>query len=299
MTLVQLKHFLELAANGSFSKSAGRLHITQPALSRSIQALEEELGQPLFDRVGRQNELTAFGKHILLQATELVDAANNLKNSGQQMLTGQTGQVRLGLGSGPGALWMTPLLKQLATQYPQSRLAIARGATPLLVQQLRDRVLDAVILDIRSLSPASDLKVEPLCELPGAFLCRPGHPLAKRKSVTLEQVRAYPLASTPLSDEVARMLIERYGAQAFPEQLFNLRCEEISSLLEVARTTDAIVMAIRAAAPDLVALPLSPALSATARFGWVSLKSRHASPLAQMLHQMAKDIVALHGGVAE
>ena len=292
MTLVQLKHFLELASNGSFSKSADRLHITQPALSRSIKSLEDELGQPLFDRVGRKNELTALGQHILLQAADLVDAANNLKHSGQQLLTGQTGQVHLGLGSGPGALWMTPLLMCLATEYPQARLDIARGATPMLVQQLRERLLDALILDIRSLSPASDLLVEPLCEMPGAFMCRPSHPLAKRKSVTLDAVRDFPVASTPLSDEVARVLIERYGAQAHPEQLVNLRCDEISSLIDVARSTDTVVLAVRAVAPDLVALPISPSLNATARFGWVTLKSRSESPLAKLLRQMAKDIVS-------
>lgn len=294
MTLVQLRHFLELASSGSFSKSAQRLHITQPALSRSIRSLEDELGQPLFDRIGRKNELTAFGQHILLQASDLVDAANNLKHTGQHLLTGQTGQVRLGLGSGPGALWMTPLMMCLATEYPQARLDIARGATVMLVQQLRERALDALILDIRSLSPASDLRVEPLCEMPGAFMCRQEHPLTKLKNVTMDQVRAYPVTSTPLSDEVARMLIERYGAQANPEQLVSLRCEEISSLLDVARSTEAVVLAIRAVAPDLVALPMSPPLSATARFGWVTLKSRAASPLCKLLHQIAKDVVIHH-----
>jgi DNA-binding transcriptional LysR family regulator len=67
---------------------------------------------------------------------------------------------------------MTPLLTHMATEFPQARLDIARGATSLLVQQLRERTLDALILDIRSLSPSNDLKVEPLCELPGAFMCR-------------------------------------------------------------------------------------------------------------------------------
>jgi DNA-binding transcriptional LysR family regulator len=194
--------------------------------------------------VGRKNELTAFGKHILLQAKDLLAAAQHLKHSSQELLSGQTGQVKLGLGSGPGALWMTPLLTHMATEFQQARLDIARGATPMLVQQLRDRTLDALILDIRSLSPANDLQVEPLCELPGAFMCRKGHPLAKLKTVRLEQVCAYPVASTPLSDEVARVLIERYGPQAHPDQMVKLRCEEISSLLDVARGTQTVVVAV-------------------------------------------------------
>jgi DNA-binding transcriptional LysR family regulator len=185
---------------------------------------------------------------------------------------------------------MTPLLTFMATECPGARLEIARGATTLLVQQLRDRVLDALILDIRSLSPAPDLQVEPLCELPGAFMCNKKHPLAKRKSVTLSQVLDYPVASTPLSDEVARVLVERYGAQAHPDQLIHLRCEEVSSLLDVARNTHTVVVAVRALAPDLVELPMSPPLNATARFGWVSLKSRTESPLAKLLQQAARDI---------
>lgn len=292
MTLVQLKHFLELASSGSFSKAAEKLFITQPALSRSIQSLEEELGQPLFDRAGRKNELTALGQHVLWQARDVLEAANNLKQSGQQLLVGQLGHVRLGLGSGPGAIWMTPLLMCMANEYPQAYLEIARGATPMLVQRLRERSLDALILDIRSLSPANDLRVEPLCEMPGAFLCRSTHPLAKLKKVSLAQVQQFPVASTPLSDEVARVLIERYGAEAHPDQLVNLRCEEISSLLDVARSTDAVVVAVRALAPDLVALPMTPPLNATARFGWVTLKSRSESPLSKLLHQIAHDIVA-------
>jgi DNA-binding transcriptional LysR family regulator len=292
MTLVQLRHFLELANTGSFSKSAVKLHVSQPALSRSIQTIEDEFGHKLFDRVGRQSELTAFGQYIYVQARELVDRANNLKQSGQQLLSGQTGKVRIGLGSGPGALLMTPLLAHMATEYPQGHLEISRGSTSLLVQALRDRHLDALVLDIRSLNPSSDLVVDALCEMPGAFMCRKGHPLSKARQVTIARVKAFPVASTPLSDEVARILVDRYGPDAHPDVLVNLRCEEISSLLDVVRSTDAIMVAVRSLAPDLEVLKMSPKLNATAKFGWVSLRSRSESPLCGYLRAAAKDILS-------
>jgi DNA-binding transcriptional LysR family regulator len=292
MTLVQLRHFLELANTGSFSKSAVKLHVSQPALSRSIQTIEDEFGHQLFDRVGRKSELTAFGQYIYVQARELVDRANNLKQSGQQLLSGQTGKVRIGLGSGPGALLMTPLLAHMATEYPQGHLEISRGSTLLLVQALRDRHLDALVLDIRSLNPSSDLLVETLCEMPGAFMCRKGHPLSKARQVTLARVKEFPVASTPLSDEVARILVDRYGPDAHPDVLVNLRCEEISSLLDVVRSTDAIMVAVRSLAPELVVLKMSPELNATARFGWVSLRSRSESPLCGYLRVAAKDMLS-------
>lgn len=291
MTLVQLKHLIELASNGSFSQAASKLHLTQPALSRSIKALEDELGQALFDRVGRKNELTTFGAHIVQRARVLVDEANELRQTSQQLQKGEIGQFRVGMGSGPGAMLMTPLLMLMATEHPQAHIDISRGSTTLLVQALRDRLLDALILDIRSLQPSADLKVEALQEMAGAFMCRPGHPLAKKRSVPFAMLSDYPVASTPLSDEVARILMERFGPSAHPDQLVNLRCEEISSLLDVARTSDAVVLAIRASAPDLVELPISPALNANARFGLVTIASRTEPPLLGKVRGLMREVM--------
>ncbi len=293
MTLVQLRHLIELAATGSFSQSAIKLHLTQPALSRSIKALENELGQPLFDRVGRKNEMTAFGMHIVLRARALVDEANELRQTSAQLQKGDIGQFRIGMGSGPGAMLMTPMLMLMATQHPNAHCDISRGSTVLLVQALRERLLDALILDVRSLQPSVDLKVEAIHEMTGAFMCRPGHPLAKKTSVPFAMVQRYPIASTPLSDEVARILMERFGPQAHPDKLVNLRSEEISSLLDVARKSDAIVLAIRASAPDLVELPVVPPLNAQARFGLVTIASRTEAALLgkvrALMHEVLRD----------
>lgn len=292
MTLVQLRHLIELANAGSFSLAATRLFLTQPALSRSIASLQDELGQPLFDRVGRKIELTAFGSQTVQRARELVEAAQALQKSAKQASQGATGQVRLGLGSGAGAMLMTPLLLHMAQHHPQAQIHLARGNTDLLVRALRERELDVLVIDLRSLKPASDLAVVQVGELPGAFMCRKGHALSKKKQVTLEMVRQYPVASTPLSDEVARVLIDRYGPEAHPEQLITLRCEEISSLLDVARTSDTVVVAVRAVAPDLQELRMHPPLNATARFGWVTLKNRSVPPLCASLQPLLRQWLA-------
>ncbi len=291
MTLVQLRHLIELATNGSFSQSAIKLHLTQPALSRSIKALEDELGQPLFDRIGRKNELTAFGLHIVQRARVLVDEANELRQTSVQLQKGDIGQFRIGMGSGPGAMLMTPLLMLMATKYPKAHIDISRGSTALLIQALRERLLDALILDIRSLEPSTDLKIDAIHEMAGAFMCRPGHPLAQKNSVPFAMLRDYPIASTPLSDEVARILMERFGPQAHPDSLVNLRSEEISSLLDVAHKSDAVVLAIRASAPDLVELPVSPPLNAKARFGLVTIASRTEPPLLDKVRTLMRDIL--------
>lgn len=290
MTLVQLRHFLVLAENGSFTQSADVLCITQPALSRSVQALEEELGQPLFDRTGRRSELTPFGREVLQRARQLVFDADELVASSRQMSEGQAGAVRLGLGSGPSAILAKPLLHTLATRHPGLHLDIVRGPVEHLVQALRERRLDALVIDVRSLAPSPDLRVTAVTQLRGAFLCRPDHPLTRvKRPLRFEALQQYPIASTPLSDEVARVLVERYGRAAHPAVCVTLRCEDIPALVEMARSSDAVLLTIRAAAPDFVELPVQPALDANARFGLVTLAGRSEAPALPLVRRLVQE----------
>jgi DNA-binding transcriptional LysR family regulator len=291
MTLVQLRHLISLARTGSFSKSAQALHLTQPALSRSIRALEDELGMPLFDRVGRSNELTAFGREVLDRSRHLVSEADELRDSGRRLREGEGGTVRIGMGSGPGAMLMTPFLMHMAKHHPRMRVAVARGGTDLLVQSLRERTLDALVVDARSLEPAPDLELGLVREMRGTFLCRRGHPLARLRAVAFEAVQRYPIASTPLSDEVARTLVEAYGPQAHPAHCVTLQCEEVPSLVEVVRQSDAVLLAIRAAAPGLVELKMDPPLDGVARFGLVTLRRRTEAPALVILRTLMQALM--------
>jgi len=289
MTLVQLKHFITLARLGSFAKASVALFLTQPALSRSIKALEEELGQLLFDRVGRRIELTAFGQRTLERALALLEDADQLARGDRSMSAQDTGRLRIGLSSGPGALLTVPLITHFANRFPHFHLDILRANTEVLTQMLRDRQADAVVVDLRSLRPAPDLAVSEVHELEGAFLCRPGHPLLKVSRLTPARLWRYPLASTPLSDELARILVERYGASAHPLRMIKLTTDEVSHLVEVALRSDTVVLAVRAACPALKPLRIQPALQAQARFGLVTLVQRsEPAHLAQVRSVLAE-----------
>ena len=292
MTLVQLQHFLCLARTRSFVKAAEQLFITQPALSRSIKALEDELGQLLFDRIGRRIELTRFGQEVLQRSQLLIEDANELRQCGRQDTREATGRMRLGLSSGPGLMLTAPLLAHCARHFPNFHIEVSRANTETLTRQLRDRQVDALIVDVRSLQPASDLQVEQLVEMAAGFMCRPEHPLTRLKKIRFEQLRDYPIACTPLSDEVARILVERYGQQAHPHSLVTLASDELSHLIEVAEHSDAVVLAIRAAGPRLVELDITPALNARARFGLVTVARRAQPPFLQELRAlMARTLV--------
>lgn len=292
MTLVQLRHLISLAESGSFSRSAESLFLTQPALSRSIRALEDEMGQPLFDRVGRRSELTPFGREVLQRARQIVSEADELAASGHRMREGRAGSLRVGMGSGPGAMLMTPLLLEMAKEHPAMHVTVSRAGTDQLVHALRERRLDALVIDARSLSPSPDLRVETLAEMRGAFMCRKGHPLARLPGpLRFAALRQFPIASTPLSDEVSRGLVERYGPTAHPEQCVTLRCEEIASLVDVARSSDAVLLAIRASAPGLVELPVRPVMTVKARFGLVTLAGRVEPPSLAILRGLADRVL--------
>jgi DNA-binding transcriptional LysR family regulator len=289
MTLVQLRHLIALADHASFSKAAEVAHLSQPALSRSIRALEDELSLPLADRIGRRIELTVHGRDVLERARRIVFDADELRARGQRVKEHAAGSLRIGMGSGAGAMLMLPLLQKVCADHGKLRLDITRSGTELLVQALRDKALDGLVVDARSLKPAPDLRAEFVHEMRGAFMVRRGHPLARRRrALGFDALCAHPIASTPLSDEVARLLVERYGPQAHPDACVTLRCDELSSLIELARTTEAVLLAVRAAAPDLVELKLTPPLDATARFGLVTLARRTEAPALALVRDLMR-----------
>lgn len=290
MNLRHLEHWLALADTGSFSRAAEKLHIAQSALSRSIQSLEEELGGALVDRIGKRNELTPLGQSVLESARRIVHEASELKQGAALLQQGHMGSLRVGLGSGPGAMLMTPWLVYMADHHPGVKVSVTRGPTELQLQQLRDRTLDALVVDVRRVVPAADLRIGPTFDMPAGMICRAGHPLLAQypDGVPFKALRSWPVASIPLSEEVARILVARYGAMADPGELTTLQCEEIPSLLQTVQQTDAIYLGILGAARqellrgELVQLSVLPRLDAGAVLGMVTLAGRTEPPVMRV-----------------
>jgi DNA-binding transcriptional LysR family regulator len=297
MNLRHLEHWLALADTGSFSRAAEKLHITQSALSRSIQALEEDLGGPLVDRVGKKNELTPLGRSVLERARRIVHEAQELKQGAALLQQGGLGALRVGLGSGPGAMLMTPWLVYMAQHHPTVQVTVSRGSTELQLTQLRERQLDALVVDVRRVEAAPDLKMTQVVEMRAGFVCRQGHPLLERgtKALPFDALLSYPIASIELSQEVARLLVDHYGPQANPAQMTTLQCEDIASLLDVVGQTDAIYLGIVGAAREglaqgrLVELPMQIPLKGQARLALITLAGRTELPVMSVFRAFVQN----------
>jgi DNA-binding transcriptional LysR family regulator len=297
MNLRHLEHWLALADTGSFSRAAEKLHITQSALSRSIQTLEEDLGGPLVDRVGKKNELTPLGRSVLERARRIVHEAQELKLGAALLQQGGLGALSVGLGSGPGAMLMTPWLVYMAKHHPTVQVTVSRGSTELQLTQLRERQLDALVVDVRRVESAPDLKMTQVVEMRAGFVCRQGHPLLERaaKGLPFDALLSYPIASIQLSQEVARLLVDHYGPQANPAQMTTLQCEDIASLLDVVGQTDAIYLGIVGAAREgleqgrLVELPMQIPLKGQARLALITLAGRTELPVMSVFRAFVQN----------
>jgi DNA-binding transcriptional LysR family regulator len=291
-TIAQLRHFIALAESGSFTRGADSTRRSQAAFSRSIAELENKLGVALIERSGHRNALTPIGLTVLEHARQVVAQADELHQVVQHHVSGDAGHVRLGLGPTPAALLTRPLL-EFARDYPGGmKIRLSRGSQDHHLQALRERQLDALVIDLRAVPHASgDLVVRKLCELPTAMLCRAGHPLLKRTAVTLPDLMAYPIAGTGVSHSVARHAVERFGALAHPDTAISLASDDVGALLQIASESDTVYVGIMAPALTLLAsgtlrrLPFAMA-GLESHLAWVQRAAKAPNPVLDTMQAL-------------
>lgn len=293
MNLSQLAHLVALLETGSFTRAAETLHLSQPAFSRSIQLLEGELGA-LVDRIGKRNEPTPLGRLVGQRARRVLAEVEEIRREAEMLAQGETGAIRLGLGAAPSALLSVPLMQHLLDHYPKLRVKLSRGPTESLLVSLRERVLDALIVHIRTLDNEEDLEVAPMPALASGFVCRPGHPLRDLRGATLADVLRYPVVSTGLSPEIRRRLA---GAAAPAGFELHMECEDISYLFDIVERSDAVFLGVLASARTLteserlVRLPPPPDFDIQAHFAFVTLRGRSISPATRITRERCFQVI--------
>jgi LysR family hydrogen peroxide-inducible transcriptional activator len=188
MEISQLRYFLEVAERLNFTRAGDELGVSQPALSRSIARLETELGQPLFDRQGRQLAFTDAGKMFQARAEQIVA----LVDDSLAALTdnGQTGRVRVGAIPTIAPYFLPGVLRLFRDRHPQASVTAIEETTARLIHRCQHGEVDVALL--AAPIAAQHLESESLFDEPLWLVLPAGHELAGRPAITLADVRTYP-----------------------------------------------------------------------------------------------------------
>jgi DNA-binding transcriptional LysR family regulator len=285
MELRRLDHLVALAEERHFLRAAERVHLSQPAFSRSIQTLEAELGLRLFDRGPGEVRPTPAGAFLVARARLLLFEARCLKRDFALYRDGRLGDTAFGAGPFPAATLLPDLLPRLRRDHEDVRLRVEIGNAQLLLDRLQAEDIEFFVADIRDLPANPAVEIRPLGRLPGWFYARAGHPLAGA-AVALDQVWGYGLASVRAPAEVMAMFGRHLGLPPGAASTPVLECDDLDLLKRVALETDTVLFsadgAVRAelAAGSLVRLALAGLPPLYAEMGVVSLRGRTPSPMA-------------------
>lgn len=144
--LRQLRYFVAVAEEMHFGRAAARLHMTQPPLSQTIQALEAALGAELFSRTRRSVSLTAAGIALLPEAQRLLSQAEALPDLVRRAAAGETGRLALAFVSTADYSVLPPFLREFRTHYPQVQIDLRETTTDIQLEALAQANIDAGLL---------------------------------------------------------------------------------------------------------------------------------------------------------
>lgn len=189
MELRHLECFLAVAEELSFTRASRRLHVVQSGVSSSIQALERELGAVLFDRDRHRVALTDAGQALLPEARATLAAAQAARDAVGEARGGLRGTVTVGTMQSTGRLDVPELLGRFHTTHPgvAVRLRLSAVGSAGLAAEVVSGALDLALLSLPGHRPAG-LALRFVSSEPLLAVCNPAHPLAARRSVTLEEI---------------------------------------------------------------------------------------------------------------
>jgi len=191
MDLHRLRIFLAVYENRGFSEAARKVYLTQPTVSAHIRELEESIGAPLFDRLGREVEATELARVLFPYAKRLSDLAYEAEKTISLFASGEKGTLRLGGSTIPGQYILPRLIGAFKKTYPDVRIVLQIGDT----SSVADQVLSGSI-EMGMIGAVIDLPglVHKPCFHDDIVLVVPsGHGLSHRKSIGLEEIRREPL----------------------------------------------------------------------------------------------------------
>ena len=286
MDLKRLGHLVALADECHFARAAERVHLSQPAFSRSIQSVESELGMRLFDRESGDVKPTPAGAFLIERARRLLFDARNLQRDAMLYRDSQLGDTAFGAGPFPAATIMPTVVLTLRRQYPGVGLRLETSNAQLLCERLHAEDIEFFVADVRDLPASAALQVHSLGRHPAHVYARGGHPLAGQPC-TFAQAWGYGFASgwlpAPMKALVARLLALPGGTEPVPA----VQCDDMTLLRTLALATDTVFASSDAWLRDdvragtFVRLEIEDLPEVYSEMGIVTLLNRTPSPMAQ------------------
>jgi DNA-binding transcriptional LysR family regulator len=277
LSLGKLQQLTTVARCGSFSRAAQELHMTQPALSRSIAAMERRYGFQLFNRIGHGVEPTTAALQVLTQAELLLQSMRVFDRNISSLASGKTGTLKMGLPPLLASQLLADLARELFATSGEIELRVSVRSGPALVDELKNDAIEMFFLVEGLVNPGPDIELEIVGGIRPTCVARRGHPLAGRSGLTLADLGGYPWASSVEPPAMGKFLNPK-----------RFMCDNYHILRETVLCTDLVCICSRAfvaaelADGRLSELDVPGFLPRETTISAAKLRGRILSPLARI-----------------
>jgi LysR family nitrogen assimilation transcriptional regulator len=232
MEIGQLRTLIHVAELGSLSKAADRLRVAQPALSRQIRLLEDELGARLFDRHGRGMVITEAGREVLTHAVRVMAELEAIRSRVGDITASLSGRVAIGMPPTVAEILSVPLVQACRAAHPELDLRLVGAFTGYLLDWLQRGEIDlAVLYDPQ---PNRSLRSTPLL-VENIFLIGPADSgLSLKRAVPFASLAGKPML-LPSPRHGLRSIVERCAAEAEISLSVTIEAESFSTLRDLVR----------------------------------------------------------------
>ncbi len=213
MELSQLEVFLTVAREGRFSRAAEKLFRTQSAVSQTIRKLEEELGEPLFDRSSREGVLTDAGRTLQEYAEKLLNLRSDAQEALVQLRELHKGKLAIAANEFT-ALYLLPVLAEFRRLHPMIKITVQRSLGSHIPDDLLRHTVEMGVLSYDPQEPRLRSIVVYLDEL--TFVVPPNHPLATEKQISIRQLGAEVFVAHIVSSPYREKVIETFRRHKTP-----------------------------------------------------------------------------------
>jgi DNA-binding transcriptional LysR family regulator len=285
ISLKQLRHLTVIAEQTNMHKAAEILHITQPALTRSLNTLEGLLNVRLFDRHSGGMRATPFCTEIVDKCQQILLDVEDIQRAARLLHDVEEGELNVGVGRGVGELVLRNSIPEFVLRHPNIRITVVEGTHDDLTRGLEKRDFDFLVIGLGSYQGASGLRKEFITNVPLSVIARTGHPLQAGKNLSLSQLTQYSLMSpTSVGSEHPLALAV---VDANPELILpHIICGDYPTLISTLLCSDCVLISSAYNCESelrqglLVALDVThPALNT--ELGIIEIDKRSRSPAAE------------------